>query len=194
MDDPQMPLLEALAPTVDEQASLALFRRRRARRRALRRGGSAAVAVAFVAVAAIAALARRGESGAHNVQATADTTPAQPADVAQARADVVAVFETAHDGSLTIEQRDAVIDDPSGLAAIAHEISDEYGSAADLIRATDITVEFTSATTASVHFSILSNGGTFPDRIGGAVLTGDGWKMTRATRCAEFAPARKSCP
>jgi hypothetical protein len=145
------------------------------------------------AVVASMALARHPRTHVAVADEVTTTTVAQPPDVAQARADVVAAIGRAHDGRLTIEQRDTAVDDPTGLAAIAHEISDQYGAAAALVRADDIHVVFTSPTRADVHFSIVSNSGTFP-MDGSAVLTPDGWKMTRATRCLEFAPAHISCP
>jgi hypothetical protein len=192
------PRLESLAPLIDERAALALFRRRRARKRLRQRAGLSVLAAGLVVAAVVASMAlMHRDHPQARVAAVGDdnptTTVAQPSDVAQARADVVAAIEHAHNGSLTIEQRDTAVDDPSGLAAIAHEISDQYGAAAALVRADNIHVVFTSPTRADVHFSIVSNSGAFPID-GGAVLTSSGWKMTRATRCLEFAPARKSCP
>jgi hypothetical protein len=197
MDELTEPQLEPLAPIIDEDASLALFRSRRARRQLRRRASQAVLAVGAVAVVGLGALFVFHDDSHVRVVAVADgpttTALAEPADAAQARADIVAAFEHAHDGSLTIEERDTAVDDATGLAAIAHEISDEFGPAAGLIRAENIKVDFTSATTARVPFSIVSQSGTFA-RVGGAVLTADGWKMTRATRCHEFEPAGKYCP
>lgn len=194
MDDEQLAQLAALAPSVDEDASLALFQRRRARRRTAERATHLAVALLLLIVAARAmtsiGTARTGPN--RDLVVTGPAAP-QPDDVAHARADVVAAIEAAHDGSLTIEQRDRAVADAAGLAAIANQVLERYGAAAELVRADDVTVDFTSATTAVVHFELVSRSGTFPV-VGGSVLTPAGWKMTRATRCAELARAGMSCP
>jgi hypothetical protein len=180
--------LATLAPAVDEDAALVLFRRRRSRRRFRRRAGAVVFVAIFVTVGAFGAAAVLDRDGGTKVVALDE-----PPDVEQARAEIVAAFQHAHDGSLTIEERDTAVDDPSGLAAIAHEISDEFGSDADLVRADNIDVVFTSATSADVGYTIVATGAIVRDN-GEAVLTGAGWKMTRDTRCREFAPAGKTCP
>src|SRR5690242_20094472 len=117
MDEWASPRLESLAPLIDERAALALFRRRCARRRLRQRAGLSALAAGLVVAAVVAsmALARHPRTHVAVADDVTTTTVAQPPDVAQARADVVAAIERAHDGRLTIEQRDTAVEDPTGL-------------------------------------------------------------------------------
>jgi hypothetical protein len=48
---------------------------------------------------------------------------------------------------------------------------------------------------AEVSYDLMLNGApTYPDLTGDAVLTADGWKVTRAMFCSLMASARAACP
>lgn len=117
----------------------------------------------------------------------------QPADVDAARAAVVDVFRRIHDGTASPEDRAALLDDPRGFVEITREIADQYGEPARTAQLGDIQLVFTSPTRAAVRFTVVATTGTFPF-FGEAVLTDDGWKMTRDTWCREIRLAGKTCP
>jgi hypothetical protein len=294
MDDWSETDLTTLAPVVDEDAALQLFRRRRTRRRARRRIISSVFVLAVLAVAAIAVVAALDGDDGVDVVAQQPTTSAAPAAKADPAFEVIARQE-AHDEMGTLraaidkqaftrlwadaklagevprvdfdrwvvvtvtipddacppelvrfERQGAVLtplfEEPEGacvqplipktyvaeiargavtpsftlrlpadpiygfdeqrlrvdIASVSTATAPTSTTAAsqpadvERARAEIIDVVFTSATTASVHFTLLTNSGTFPGD-GGAVLTDGGWKMTRDTRCREFIPAGLSC-
>ena len=127
--------------------------------------------------------------------AVAVSGSAQPDSPEEARADVIAAFTSAYDGSKPLSERTAQVDDPEGVdTAISSASAGQFGGAAAVSRITISQVVFTSATTASVTYDVLA-GGTpvLLNRVGSARLVGSTWKVTRATICADLETAGGPC-
>jgi hypothetical protein len=117
----------------------------------------------------------------------------QPDDVATARAQVIDMYRRVHDGSTPTKDRAPLLDDPNGYVDIQNQLEVEYGDAVRTAHLGTIDVVFTSAQRAAVSFTVVATTGTFPF-FGEAVITDDGWKVTRQTWCREITLAGKQCP
>lgn len=121
--------------------------------------------------------------------------PEQPADPAAARAAITDLFARAYDG-LDPEQRAATIDDPSGLdEALESLAAGPFAEQVDKAQAEVRDVVFLSPTRAAVRYDIvIEDYSSFTGRLGEAVLTDGGWKVTRATVCRDISLATATCP
>jgi len=136
-----------------------------------------------------------GAAHAPSSTATAATGNGQPESPEEARADVVAAFTSAYDGTKPLSERLAQIDDPAGVdAAITSASAGQFGGAAASSRITISQVVFTSPSAATVNYDVLA-GGTpaLLNRVGTARLVAGTWKVTRATICADLETAGGTC-
>jgi hypothetical protein len=134
-----------------------------------------------------------------------DTT--EPASVAPGTADgpddpgaaeqaVRAAFSTVYNSHRSIADRVAMVDDPHGIAsAISRAAS---GDLADQLANTGVVVDevhFSSPTSATVRYSVLSAGSSLvPDADGEARLVEGTWKVARSTVCRDLESAGAPCP
>ena len=113
-----------------------------------------------------------------------DAADGQPVDDITAET-ITTTFETYLDGSIAdIELRIGQVEDLEGLRDTARQVFEEVGAAGAAARGRVDSISRTSATTASVVYSILLNDQViFDGRDGEAVLTGGRWFVSKATFC-----------
>lgn len=106
---------------------------------------------------------------------------------------IVEAYAIVFDSSTTFEEKAAYIDDPSGLEdTIATYASTGTAVGGVTARADAVTLDGESA---NVTYTLLFGGNpTYSDLEGTAVLTSDGWKVTRDMFCSVMASARSACP
>jgi hypothetical protein len=121
--------------------------------------------------------------------------PDQPADPAAARAAITAAFETLG-GVPTNEQRAAAIEDgPALVPAMVQLRSGQYAQQVLSAKTVVMGMVFLSPTRATVEFrSDLGAGGTSGPYVGDAILTPEGWKVSREFYCRLIAQAGVHCP
>jgi hypothetical protein len=119
----------------------------------------------------------------------------QPLDPESARESVMHAFQTVYDGSAAADNRLAFIDDSTGVApAFAAAAAGSLAGSAPAMKARVDGVTFTSATEASVRYTVVANGTpVFANRVGTARFENGVWKVTRATVCGDLAQAGANC-
>lgn len=119
----------------------------------------------------------------------------QPADVEVATEAVVATVAAVYEFSSEPDDRIRWIDDPSGVAGAMEDVANgPFAEAALSATVTVNEVVFTSPTEAHYRYTITTNLGTFANRFGRALLTDDGWKLTRDTVCQDLSLGGSPCP
>ena len=113
-----------------------------------------------------------------------DAADGQPVDEITAET-ITTTFETYLDGSITdIELRIGQVEDLEGLRDAVRQVFEEVGTAGAAARGRVDSISRTSATTASVVYSILLNDQViFDGRDGEAILIGGRWFVSKATSC-----------
>lgn len=119
-----------------------------------------------------------------------------PTDLDAAEAAIRTAFVVLYDGARPVRDRVAVVDDPRGVEQALKTASEgEFALQLANTKGTVSEVSFTSSTTASVRYSVLSSGELLvPDGTGAARLVDGEWKVTRATVCANLEEAGSPCP
>ena len=121
--------------------------------------------------------------------------PQQPADPQAARAAIAAAFATLG-GQPTNEERAAKIEDgPALIPAMEQLRSGQYAPQVLVAKTVMMGIVFASPTVAEVEFiSDLGGGSTSGPYVGNAVLTANGWQISRAFYCSLIARAGVNCP
>lgn len=106
---------------------------------------------------------------------------------------IVEVYQVVFDSSTSYEEKAQYIDDPGGL----EDTVATYQSTGDSVGG--VTAEPTSVAVngedADVVYTLLFSGNpTYPGQSGTALLTDEGWKVTRDMFCGVMASARSACP
>lgn len=122
-------------------------------------------------------------------QAGAGIVPGEDPDVDA----IVEVYRIVFDSTTTFEEKAPYIVDPEGL----EETVATYTATGEQVGG--VTAEPTEVTidgeTAAVVYTLLFAGNpTYPGQSGDAVLTDDGWKISREMFCGVMASARSACP
>lgn len=106
---------------------------------------------------------------------------------------VVEVYKVVFDSSTTFEEKAVFIDDPSGL----EDTVTTYQATGDSVggvtaEPTEVTIDGENA--AVVYTLFFSGNPTYPGQEGSAMLTDEGWKVSREMFCGVMASARSACP
>jgi hypothetical protein len=130
---------------------------------------------------------------------TAPTLPPpsgeEPADPEAARAAIIEAYTTATDGSLTVAERRAHIEDSDELGPYLDRAAAPYRDAVRYQTVTLGDIVFLDAERAALVYT-LSFGGRLPPQtdVGYAVLDEGRWKVSRETVCALILRAGVTCP
>lgn len=130
---------------------------------------------------------------------TAPTLPPpsgeEPADPEAARAAIIEAYTKATDGSLTVAERRAHIEDSDELGPYLDRAAAPYRDAIQYQTVTLGDIVFLDAERAALVYT-LSFGGHLPPQtdVGYAVLDGGRWKVSRETVCALIMRAGVTCP
>ncbi len=145
-----------------------------------------------------------GDGGSTTTQSEPTTTTAEstttstetsgivPGENAEVDA-IVAVYSVVFDSTTSFEEKSALIDDPAGLedTVAAYEAT---GASVGGVTAEPTAVAVNGAMADVVYTLFFSGNPTYPDLDGTAVLTDDGWQVTREMFCSVMASARSACP
>lgn len=106
---------------------------------------------------------------------------------------IVEVYQVVFDSSTSFEDKAAFIDDPSGLEdtiATYQTTGESVGGVA--AEPDEVTIDGENAQV--VYTLYFSGNPTYPGQQGTAVLTDEGWQVTRDMFCGVMASARSACP
>ena len=108
--------------------------------------------------------------------------------------DVIALaYSVVFDSATSFEEKAEYIDDPSGL----EDTVATYQNTGNSVGGVTVEVDAVAVNgdEADVTYTLLFNGNpTYPDQAGTAILTAEGWKITRDMFCSVMASARSACP
>ena len=115
--------------------------------------------------------------------------PASEEDVAE----ITALYEIVFSSDTTYEEKEPLIDDPSGLEETVAKYAETGESLGGVgVAAKTITV---SGDLASVTYDLLFSGNpTYPDLTGDAIFVDGAWLVTREMFCSIMTSARVGCP
>lgn len=106
---------------------------------------------------------------------------------------IVAVYAVAFDSTTTFEEKAAVLVDSAGLEDTVAAYATTGESVGGVT--TEVNAVVIEAETAEVTYTLMfADNPTYPGLKGDAVLTEDGWKISRETFCEIMSSARVGCP
>jgi len=106
---------------------------------------------------------------------------------------VVLAYEIAFSSDTTYEEKAPYIEEPEGLeAAVEMYMTTGTVMGGVVVVVREVVID---GDVAEVDYDLMLNGApTYPDLTGDAVLTPDGWKLSRAMFCGLMTLARAACP
>ncbi len=106
---------------------------------------------------------------------------------------IVEVYQVVFDSTTTYEEKASFIEEPEGLEGTVETYSSTGASVGGVTaQPTEVVI---SGDTAEVVYTLYFSGNpTYPDQKGDAILTDEGWKVSRDMFCRVMASARSSCP
>ncbi len=137
------------------------------------------------------------DSGSTTSQPESATTTAAeaqgivPGENADADA-IVEVYRVVFDSTTSFEEKSALIDDASGLedTVATYETT---GASVGGVTAEPTSVTINGEMADVVYTLFFSGNPTYPDQPGTAILTDNGWQVTREMFCNVMASARSAC-
>ncbi len=129
--------------------------------------------------------------------AATSTTEAQAAGYvsgADADADAIAnAYDVAFDSSTSFEDKSLYIEDPEGL----EETVATYAATGDSVGGVSVSIQSitVNGSEADVVYTLQFSGNpTYPGQTGTAIMTDNGWVLSRQMFCGVMASARSACP
>lgn len=157
--------------------------------RAAGRGTAFAAALLLILAPAVAACSDGGGSGASSPSATppgqaaTSARPSLPADPTAAKKEIAENWEKFFDPKTPLKDKQDLLENGDRMAPVLQAFSgDRRGGQ---VRARVEKTEFTSATQATVTYTLLLNGATaLPNASGTSVVQDGTWKVSVRTLCA----------
>jgi hypothetical protein len=140
-------------------------------------------------------LGPQGEGTATPVPPTTAPSGEEPADPEAARAAIVETYTTATDGSLTVAERRAYIEDSDELGPYLDRAAAPYLGILEHQTVTLSGIVFLDAERATLVYTLSFDGRMAPQTdVGYAVLDDGRWKVSRETVCTLIMRAGVTCP
>jgi WD40 repeat protein/DNA-binding SARP family transcriptional activator len=123
-----------------------------------------------------------------------ESAATRPDDPEAAVAEITDAMTTAYDGAVPITDKLSLIDDPADIAeAIDAVTAPSVQEALTTSRVSINRIEFVAGDEARIRYDVFTAIGDHEGQFGAAVLTPEGWKITRATFCADLAALGVDC-
>ena len=106
---------------------------------------------------------------------------------------IVAVYQVVLDSTTTYEEKAPYIEDSEGLEGTVETYS-STGDSVGGVTALPAEVTISGGLAEVVYTLYFSGNPTYPGLDGDAILTDEGWKVSRDMFCRVVASARSSCP
>lgn len=124
----------------------------------------------------------------------ADSAGTLPDDPDASASEITDAMTTLYDGSVPITDRLGFLDDPTGVtealasATVPQVVAELASSRVSINR-----IEFIAGDEARLRYDLFGAAESLPGRVGVAVLTPEGWQITRDTFCADLAMLELDC-